>query len=506
MTLGPNTGRVLVDARDRRKAGEYLDDSLTISQRLLELPHPFEDMGNKILRTALSAIGARSHDGLATCAVLAAAILDRAEVMLAAGYDARHLSDELALAAATVLDELRRRAEPIAGTDAIETVLRSALVNPALATTIAEIVDTVGPDGSVKVEASRLPETAWEYVQGGRWTAKAASPYLFGPLETVVTAHSPAILVSASPLTSIERIMPALEFAAASASRNLVLIASRHTDEIISTLLMNKERGVLNIALALTLPSSVHFGDQIVEDIGLLVGAAPEHLHTFGDDAPILAGHLGTAVEVWASRSVFGIVGGAGEAAALAGRVRDLQAQLASEGNSTRQRQLRERIGTLQGMSALVRVPNRTAAHGEDRVRKTETAVAIAHHALREGVVPGGGAALAHCAGLLEQRGSISAGAQVLSEALRAPMTTLARNAGREPAPILASLADRCWHETFDVVAGAWVDSRETGPVDGLVSTVTTLDTAVSVARMVISTDTLLSHAATRHTSDATSP
>jgi chaperonin GroEL len=506
MTLGPNTGRVLVDASDRRKAGEYLDDSLTISQRLLELPHPFEDMGSKILRTALSAVGARSRDGLATCAVLAAAILDRAEVMLAAGYDARHLSDELALAATTGLDELRRRAEPIAGAESIESVLRSALVDQVLAVTIAEIVATVGPDGSVKVEESRLPETAWEYVQGGRWTAKAASPYLFGPRETVVSACSPVILASASPLTSLARVIPALEAAAASSSRNLILIAPRHADEIISTLLMNKERGVLNIALALTVPSSVHFGDQIVEDIGLLVGAAPEHLHTFGGDAPIRAGDLGTAAEVWASRSVFGIVGGAGDAAALTRRVSDLRAQLATEANSARRRQLRERIGTLQGMSALVRVPNRTAAYGEDRVRKTETAVAIAHQALREGVLPGGGAALAHCADLLAPRGSESVGAQVLREALRAPMATIAGNAGREPAPILASLTERCWHDTFDVVAGQWVDSRESGLLDGLASTATALDTAVSVARMVISTDTLLSHAATRHRSDATSP
>jgi chaperonin GroEL len=125
--------------------------------------------------------------------------------------------------------------------------------------------------------------------------------------------------------------------------------------------------------------------------------------------------------------------------------------------------------------------------------------VAIAHQALREGVLPGGGAALAHCADLLADRRCESAGAQVLNEALRAPMATIARNAGREPAPILASLADRCWHDTFDVVAGEWVDSRDAGPLDGLVSTMTALDTAVSVARMVISTDTLVSHSATRH-------
>jgi chaperonin GroEL len=218
-----------------------------------------------------------------------------------------------------------------------------------------------------------------------------------------------------------------------------------------------------------------------------------------GGRSTIIAADLGAAAEVWASRAVFGIVGGAGDLEVLAHRTRGLQAQLAGESNLTRRRQLRERIGTLQGISALVRVPNRTAAFGEDRVRKTESAVAIAHHALQDGVLPGGGAALAHSARLLAEHGCASAGDRVLGQALHAPMATIARNAGYEPATILATLSDRCWHDTFDVVSGAWIDSREAAPVDGLVSTVAALDTAVSVARMVISTDTLLSHAATRH-------
>lgn len=499
LTLGPHTSKVLVENNSRSRAGDHLDDGLTLSQRVLELPDPFEDMGSQILRKALTSVGARSHDGTATCSAITHAVLRSAEPMLASGYEARQFSDELAKATEQVMDELNRRAMPIDTMEEVEAVLRSALVEPALATVIAEIVDTVGADGAVKVEESRLPVTAHEYVQGGRWTTKLASPYLLDPSDMLVTAHKPVILVATAPIVNLEYIMPAFEAAASTTTRNLILVAPKFSDRVISALLMNRERGILNTALAILAPTSVHFKEQILEDIGLLVGCESSVLHSTGTSRKVQKDDLGSAAEVWVSSSAFGVVGGNSNARALAARLRALHNQLMVEENAARKRQLNERVGTLQGISAIIRVPDRTAAFGEENAKKVEKALAIAHQAIKHGVLPGGGAALAHCAANIEGSEDLGPGSRVLLQSIREPMSVILANSGYTPGPIQHQLGRMKWHETFDVVNGNWVDSREVGLFDSLISVRTALATAVSAALMVISTDTLVSRKPAHH-------
>lgn len=499
LTLGPHTGKIAVENGGSTRPPEHHDDALTLSQRVLELPNPFEDMGSQLLRRALTHIGARSQDGAATCSVLANAMLRSAESILASGYDANRLAREISDAKTSVIDHLVRRAISISSMEEVESVLRTAGVEPRLATVVAEIMDTVGPEGAVIVEETRSPNLAHEYVPGGRWTARLASPFFLPAAERVATADEPLIVVSASPLLRVDRVIPALEAAAARKTRSLVMVAPTFSDQVISALLLNREQGVLKAALAVTAPQSIHYGPEMLEDIGVLVGAGPNGM----EDATWASKRLneedfGRASQVWASMSAFGIIGGKGAAALVSARTRDIRRQMATEVDAVKRRKLSERAGTLLGISALVRVPDRTASFGDERVKTVEKAVAVARHALQEGVLPGGGAALAHCVVEFGGIDSLPAGSRVLLRALREPMSIILENSGVTPGLITEQVSNKDWHEAFDVTRGRWVDTRETGLLDTLVGVRVALDTAVSLALMIISTDTLVSRSAAR--------
>jgi chaperonin GroEL len=490
LTLGPSTGKVLVD---NRRMGEPLDDGELLSQRLLELPDAFEDMGNQLMRKALAAVGRKSHDGTATCAVIAHAILRNAEPLLASGYDARQLMQEIAFACRHVLDAIDQRAVAIDSVEEVEAVLVTALVEPVLAATVADILGTVGPFGAVKVEESRLPDLAYEYVDGSRWTTRLASPYLLRTGTTVASVRDPVIVVSADPMITVDSVLPAIEAAVSSPGASLVLIAPSFSDQVISLLLVNRDRGKLEETLAITAPTSVHFGSEILDDIAAIVGATSPTSRARNQLQPV---DLGSATEVWASMSAFGIVGGHGDAASIETRLGAVQRQAASESNTARKRQLGERAGTLAGLSALVRVPNRTAAYGEDRVRKVERALAIARQAVRDGVLPGSGTVLARCATELERDSPPNPGTQVLCRAIREPMSTILSNSGYSPGLIQHQLAERGGQDAFNVITGNWEDAQASGLLDAATTTRVALQTAVSAALMVISTETLVSRGA----------
>lgn len=491
LTLGPTRGRILID---NRRGGEALDDGEVVMQRLLQLPDAFEDMGNQLIRKALGSVEKKCQDGAATCAVLTHAILQEAERLLASGIDARQLMEEIAVAGRYVLDLIDQRAEPVDADEHIEPILSAAMVDPGIAATIVDILGTVGAYGSVTVEEHRLPNLAYEFVEGSRWTTRLASPWFLRAGTTVASVHDPVIAVSSTPLTTVESVLPAIEAAAGESRSGLVFIAPEFSEQVLSLLLVNRDRGMLDDALAITAPKSVHFGADILDDIATIVGATSPR--TRFDTSRIQASDLGSASEVWASTSAFGIVSGQGDAEAIETRLREVRSQATLESNGARKRQLGDRAGTLAGVSALVRVPNRTAAYGENRVRKVQKALAIARHALRDGAVPGGGAALARCAIDLEGHDPASAGATVVSRAIREPMATIVENAGFERGAIEFGLTQRAWHDTFDVTTGQWADARVSGLWDSAATTRVAFQTALSAAIMVISTETLVSRGA----------
>ncbi len=499
LTLGPNSGSVAVSNSSKVRPIENHDDALSLSQRLLELPNPFQDMGSQLLRQALSAIGKRTLDGAATCSVITNAILRSARPLLAIGYDPNQLIRGLEVGRDRVLSDLVQGARTIDTMEEIESLLISACIESQMAKTVAEILDTVGPEGSLIVEETRVPGLAHEYVQGGRWTSGQVSPYLLTENEVVTTAHNPIVVVSACPILSVDQIKPILDTVSQTTSRSVVLVAPEFSDSVIGVLVVNRNCGALNSVIAVTAPRSVHFGPQVLEDISVLVGGRLIGKDETSGLKRLKAHEFGHASQAWASRFAFGVVGGDGDKDYVSMQRQAIRNQILSEMDPVKRKKLYERAGTLAGISAILRVGNHPTSRWIDGARQADKAAAIARHALQSGVVPGGGAALAHCAeGLSGLRATNleSIGVNLLADALYEPMRVILRNAGVPFGPIIDQKGHKAWNEAFDVIGQEWVDTSCTGLWDPLEVVKVALETAVSAASTVISTDTLVSHGA----------
>ena len=462
---------------------------------MLELPHPFEDMGSQLLRKALDELSGRVGDGAATCSVLTHALLDRACPLLAAGHHPVSIIEGLQAGRG-----LGHRGASPAGTGRLTIWRRFARWygpprgDEHVALLIAEILDTIGAEGSLVVEETRHVGLAHEYVQGGRWGGGQASPSLMADSETQILAQSPAILVSAVPLTAARQLVSLLERVATTDSRNVMLIAPAYSDEVIGLLVVNRQHAKLNTVIAVKAPRSIHYEFQILEDISAMMGG---RLFLEGESdglQSLTADDLGRATHAWVSRSAFGIVGGSGDREKIGRRVRAIRAQARAEADPVKRRQLSERAGNLTGLSALVRVemPIRGRNAGRQDVEK---AAAVARQALLHGVVVGGGAALASCADRVRDQfvnTPQDLGAAVLSHALAEPIRVILENAGVPPGPIVQRLRTQRDVQAYDVLTGKWDSGAVSELIDPWPVVEAALEAAVSTATMVLSTDVLV--------------
>jgi len=495
LTLGPTTNRIALASGSGNRAVELLADATTISHRMLELPDPFEDMGNQILRTALDGLSERVNDGGASCSVLMHAILQRAASLLAAGHHPVSIIEGLQVGLEWVISELSSYVQPIDSIKEIRAVVLTATGDVYLASMIGEILDTIGPDGSLVVEETRHAGIAHEYVQGARWTGGQISPSLMIENELQILAHSPFIFVSTAPLTIADHVIPLLELVATTSSRSVMLIAPAYTDEVIGLLVANRQQGNLNSIIAVKAPQSIHFGSQILEDISVLVGGRLFTAEVSPAISSVTLQDLGQATRAWVTRSAFGIIGGSGSRELIGCRIRGIKSQARLEDDAIKRAKLSERAGNLAGLSAIIRVEAPVRGHLASRTREVEKAAAIARQALLHGVVVGGGATLAHCADALRDqfiKSPHELGTLVLADALTAPMKVILENARISPGSIVNQARTQGKVQAYDVLAGMWVDGPEAGLIDPWSVVKTSLEVAVSTATMVLSTDVLV--------------
>lgn len=495
LTLGPTSNRVGVASTSGNYSVELLDDAITLSHRILELPDPFEDMGSQILRKALDELSGRTRDGAASCSVLTHAILQRANPLLAAGHHPGVIIEGLRAGLNWVVSDLNRHVWPIDTIEEIEAVILTATSDVQLASIISEILDTIGPEGSLIVEETRHAGIAHEYVQGARWSGGQISPSLMIDTEAQIRARSPFILVSAAPLTTSKQIIPLLEVVAGTSSRSLMLIAPEYSDEVIGLLVANRQQNIVTSIIAVKTPQSIHYGSQILEDISILVRGRLFRKEESQALQSITIDDLGRATRVWASRSAFGIIGGIGDREKIGLRVRAIRSQARSEGDTVKSSKLSERAGNLTGLSALVRVETPARDRRSRSTRAVEKAAAIARQAIRHGVVSGGGVALARCASRLNDQfvnSPYELGAKVLAHALTEPMKVIVENAGLQSGPILNRAQTQSNSRAYNVITGMWVDCSESGLIDSWSVVRTSLEVAVSTATMVLSTDVLV--------------
>jgi chaperonin GroEL len=499
-TLGPIPRTVAIASIVNSGPPEILDTGATIARRTIELPDPYENMGAMLIRHVAWAMFERCGDGAATAAVLAQAVLREAERYIAAGGSPVAVRRGVERGVAAAANDLRRRARPIDGPAELARVAAAILPDPALAELVGEIVDAVGPDGITMVDHGQGVGASYEYADGMRWETGYVSPFFAEPGATAANVLEPRVLATDYELERAEQLLPALEACVGAGDRALLVVAPEVRDSAAGLLIVNRQQGKLEGALAVRAPApdpnNAGRRAEILEDIAVATGGRciSQRLGRRLEDVTV--DDLGCARQAWATAHTFAILGPRGDRAAIRERVAAIRAELAALGDDEhRRRDLRERIGKLSGAAALIRVGAPSDQARAELVPRVEAALKAAQLALAEGGVPGGGAALlvaARAAEALELPGDEAVGARLLAAALAEPLRAIAANAGLDPEPIVHEARRRGPVWAFDAARRAWVDPWDDGPVDPLAVVLAALETGVSAAAAAITGEVLV--------------
>jgi len=501
-TLGPLARTVIIAGQMPRDTPEILDNAATIMRRTIQIGDPFADMGAMLIRHLAWAVFERVGDGAATAVTLAHALLHAAATPLAAGADPQALRRGIERGLTVALKELQSQVRPVESASSLARCIAGIVRDPALAATIGELVESVGPDGAVLIEEWQGTTTTAQYIDGLRWMSGLLSSYLLGIGETVGRLTEPRILITDCPLATADDLLPVLEACVAAGERQLLVIATEVSAAALGLLIVNRDRGVLDGALAVRAPGAGDQQARILEDIAVATGGHALLTATGARLSDVAIADLGRARQVWATADTFSILGGRGEKGGIRRRIGEAKAELralTADDDDHARKHIRERIGKLAGTAALVHVGAPTESERvESRVR-VEAAVTAAQAALREGTVAGGGGALLACVPALERladslHGEEALGVRLLAQALPAPMGIIAANAGIDASAVFADsyVCEPGW--TFDVLRRQWVDAEKGGILDPLPVVLAALEGGVSTAVMTLTTDVLVRH------------
>jgi chaperonin GroEL len=501
-TLGPLARTVAIAGQSPRSAPEILDNAATITRRTIQLGDPFADMGAMLVRHLAWTVFERVGDGAATAVTLAHALLHAAAIPVAAGADPQTLRRGIERGLAVALGAVRGQARPVDAAAELARGIAGSLCDPALADLIGEAVEAVGPDGAVLVEETQGTATTAVYIDGQRWNSGLLSPHLLAAVETVGRLDEPRILVTDCPLASAADLFPVLEACVAAGERRLLVIAPEVGAAALGLLIVNRERGMLDGALAVRAPGTGEQRARILEDIAVATGGRAFLTAAGARLADVTIADLGRARQAWAMEKTFGILGGRGGKAAIRRRITEAKTELRAltgDDEADARRRIRERIGKLAGTAAIIHVGAPTESARVELRARIEAAVMAAQAALREGVVPGGGGALLACVAALEQladelSGDEALGVRLLARALPAPMRAIAANAGIDASAVFGNARSGQSGWTYDVLRRGWVDAWDGGIIDPLPVVLAALEGSVSAAVMALTTDVLIRH------------
>lgn len=495
-TLGPLARTVVVGRLIGPDPPEVLDSGATIARRTLQLADPFEDMGAMLVRHLAWQTHELVGDGSSTAAVLAHAILRNALRYVEAGGNPMQVRRGLERGLEVVLAELRQQSRPIDGPADITRLIAGTIRERDVAEMLGEVIDAAGADGAILVEDAQTTRTTCDYQDGVRWNEGYLSTFLLRSNETGgARLLNPRVLVTDHVLARAEDLLPCVEACVAADERVLFIVAPEIKDSAVGLLSVNRDRGVLEGAMAVRAPSMGEQRARILEDLAIITGG--RCVSEAGGDrlADVTLEDLGTARQAWATPTNFGILGGGGSKARIRERISEARAEL----NGTQKldvfatTKIQERIGKLAGTSAIVHVGAPTSGEQAELKLRVEGAVRSARGALEEGVVAGGGAALLACAPALlcmSADDDVRVGLNALAEALAEPMRAILGNAGLDAGPIIEQARGCCL--VYDVLRRDWVDPWTSGLVDPVAVVRTALETSVSAAAVGLTADVLI--------------
>ncbi len=496
VTLGPKGRNV---ALAKSWGGPTItNDGVSIAKEI-ELADKFENMGAAIVKEVATKTNDKAGDGTTTAVVLTQAIVTEGLKRTALGANAMMVRRGIEAAAKDAVDELKKMAREIKGKNDIRQVATISAESEELGETIADTVEKVGKDGVVTVEESQSIGIESEYVEGMEFDKGYVSAYLITNAERMEAEVKDApILITDKKISTVKEILPLLEKVAHSGKKELVIIADDVDGEALATIIINRLKGVFNV-LAVKAPGYGDRKKEILADIATTVGATviTEDLGLSLEKAEL--GQLGRAQRVVATKDNTVVVGGKGKKSDIDARVAQLRKQLEKTDSKFDKEKLEERIAKLTGGVAVIRVGAATETEMKYLKDKIEDAVNATKAAIAEGIVPGGGAALAKVSDKLAKKvksdshDEYTIGYRILLSALNAPLLQIAMNAGREDAAVI--LRDVVKHGgSFGFNAAAEgdaiiVDMYDAGIIDPVKVTRSCVENSASAAAVLLTTE-----------------
>ena len=494
VTLGPRGRNVILD----KKFGppQVCSDGVTIAKEI-ELKDPVENMGAQLIKDAASKTNDVAGDGTTTSVVLTQAIVHGGFKNVAAGADPMVLKRGLEKGVVIVRDELKRMAKPVEGKAQIAQVASLSAHENKIGELIAEVMEKVGKDGVITVEESNSLSDEVEYVEGMQFDRGYVSPYFISnPERMEAVVEDPYILITDKKISAVNDILPALE-RILPVTKNVVIIGEEVEGEALATLVVNKLRGVLN-CLAVKAPG---FGDRrkhMLEDIATLTGGQVISEEVGRKLDSVTPQDLGRARRVVADKDNTTVVEGRGSDEAIQGRMKQIRAQVDESTSDYDREKLQERLAKLAGGVAIIKVGGATEVELKERKNRVEDALSATRAAVEEGVIAGGGVALVRAQAALDKLaksldGDERTGVNVLKDALDMPLKTIVENAGYPGEVVLEEVRKHKDDYAFNAETMEYGHMFSQGIIDPAKVTRSALENAVSVAGMVLTTESLVS-------------
>jgi chaperonin GroEL len=492
VTLGPKGHPV---ALEKQWGGPtVIDDGVTIAKQI-ELPDPFENMGVQLVKEAATKTNDSCGDGTTTSTVLAAAIISAGFKNIAAGAEPLSLKRGIEKASATIFEELKKASTPVKGKEQIVQVATITAKDAEIGNLIAGVMEKVGTDGVITIEESKGIKFETEFVEGTQIERGYISPYFVtdtSRMEAVIEdAH---ILITDKKISAVADLLPTLE-KIMQVTKNLVIIAEDVEGEALATLVINKLRGTINI-LAIKAPG---FGDNrkaLLEDLAAITGGTVISEEVGRKLESITPEDLGRARRVVTNKDKTDIIEGKGSAKAIADRIRHIKTQIARIKSDYEAGKLKERQARLAGGVAVIKVGAATETEMRERKRQLEDAKEATRAAIEEGILPGGGIGLLNTIPSLDKlalTGDEATGVAIVKKAIGEPIRMIANNAGQDGAVIADTINRSPAGIGYNAETGEFGDMVKMGIIDPTKVVRSAVENAVSIANMVLITESLVS-------------
>lgn len=494
LTLGPKGRNVVLD----KGYGSPLitNDGVSIA-REIELKDKFENMGAKLVYEVANKTNDTAGDGTTTATVLAQSIIHKGIEYVEKGANPVFVRQGIEKAGKASAEELLKISKPINTNEDIESVATISAGDPEIGKIIAEAMEKVGKTGVITVDESKTSETNLAVVKGLQYDKGYMSPYMVSDREKMVCELEDSyILVTDQKVNNIQDILPILQ-AVSDAHKPLLIIADDVDNDVMSTLIVNKIRGTLNVVCT----KAPEFGDNqknILEDIAIMTGAKFYSKDLAMEIKDATVEDLGSAKKINITKDSTTIIDGAGDKKALEDRISELTNQEANTTSDYDKKKFASRIAKLSNGVAIIKVGAVTESELKDKKLRIEDALNATKAAVSEGIVIGGGAALIHVYKVLknsltDKNDDVQKGINAVLESLQAPLRQIATNAGYEANDIVEKQKHEKDNIGFNAINGTWVDMYKQGIVDPTKVTRSAILNASSISALFVTTEAAVS-------------